>query len=69
VNIDELWWAYRQGKEETMPAPHDLDPPAMTEAERLEKKRQDAAIGFELDANRMTSAYVDDRTIHHTMPS
>jgi len=50
------------------PAPHDLDPPAMTEAERLEKLRQDAAIAFELDAGRMTSAYVDARTIHHTMP-
>ena len=68
MNIDELWWAYHQGKEETMPAPHDLDPPAMTEAERLEKKRQDAAIGFERAAGRMSSDYVDARTIHHTMP-
>lgn len=50
------------------PAPHDLDPPAMTEAERLEKLRQDAAIGFELQANRMRSEYVDARTIHHTLP-
>lgn len=66
MNIDELWWTYC--KEKAMPAPHDLDPPAMTEAERLEKKRQDAAIGFELDAGRMTSAYVDAHTIHHTMP-
>ena len=33
-----------------MPAPQDLDPPSMTEEERLAKLRQDAMIGFELHA-------------------
>lgn len=30
-----------------MPAPHDLDPPAMTESERLEKRRFEAGFVFE----------------------
>lgn len=31
-----------------MPAPHDLDPPAMTENERREKRRSEIAIAFAL---------------------
>ena len=30
-----------------MPAPHDLDPDAMTDAERREKRRMDAGFAFE----------------------
>jgi len=31
-----------------MPAPHDLDPGAMTEAERLAKRRYQAHFAFEM---------------------
>ena len=31
-----------------MPAAHDLDPPSMTEQERLEKRRYQAAHAFEM---------------------
>lgn len=31
-----------------MPAPHDLDPPAMTEEERLAKRRFEAYFVFEM---------------------
>jgi len=34
-----------------MPAPHDLDPDAMTEEERLAKRRYDAYFAFETDPN------------------
>lgn len=36
-----------------MPAPHDLDPPAMTEAERLAKRRQEAMIAWEMHCTRV----------------
>lgn len=31
-----------------MPAPHDLDPPSMTEGERQEKRRYDASFAFRM---------------------
>jgi hypothetical protein len=36
-----------------MPAPHDLDPPSMTEEERLAKRRQEAAIAWELHVTKV----------------
>ena len=44
------------------PAPHDLDPPAMTEEERLAKRRQDALIGFEMHFNKILREYYEERT-------
>jgi hypothetical protein len=42
-----------------MPADHDLDPPSMTEEERLSKRRYEAWFAFETDVAWLSGA-VDD---------
>lgn len=44
-----------------MPAPHDLDPPAMTDEERRQKRIQDAAIGYELHFNKILRDFYADK--------
>lgn len=47
-----------------MPAPHDLDYSALTEEERLAKRRQDALIGYELHFNRILRDYYAQKEEH-----
>lgn len=41
------------------PAPHDLDPPALTDKERRLKRIQDAAIAFELWHTKQDIMYAE----------